>query len=243
MDNNQMNGMYQQNIPMGMPQKKKGKAPFVICIIGYVVLIAAFVITVMMVSENKQKKYNKLVDDYNELGNQYNELASNYEDVAAKYKTVANSYNELKSENDKLSEEYQSLSNEYTDLFDKYYELVAETSVTYEKPTNLDEYDSTITYDNLARTPDEYEGKAIKMSGKVIQVMEGDSETHFRIALKNGYDDVVFVVCDSSMLEQRILEDDRVTFYGVSYGLYTYESTLGKSVTLPLILADYIERN
>lgn len=34
-------------------------------------------------------------------------------------------------------------------------------------------YETGITYDQLARTPDEFEGKKVKFSGKVIQVSEG----------------------------------------------------------------------
>src|SRR5699024_863073 len=35
-------------------------------------------------------------------------------------------------------------------------------------------YDTGITYDQLARTPDDYEGEKVKFSGKVLQVMEGN---------------------------------------------------------------------
>ena len=40
--------------------------------------------------------------------------------------------------------------------------------------------------------------------------------------------------------ESRILEDDRVTVYGASTGLYTYESVSGASITLPQFLADTV---
>lgn len=43
-------------------------------------------------------------------------------------------------------------------------------------------YETGITYDQLARTPDEYIGDNIKFSGKVIQVMKGDGTTEIRFA-------------------------------------------------------------
>ncbi len=36
-------------------------------------------------------------------------------------------------------------------------------------------YETGITYDNIARTPDEYTGKKVKFTGKVIQLIEGSS--------------------------------------------------------------------
>ena len=40
--------------------------------------------------------------------------------------------------------------------------------------------------------------------------------------------------------EARILEDDRVTVYGTSRGLYTYETVMGAEVTIPFIWADSV---
>ena len=39
-------------------------------------------------------------------------------------------------------------------------------------------------------------------------------------------------------LDERILEDDVITVYGVSQGLYTYETILGATRTVPLIRGD-----
>ena len=40
--------------------------------------------------------------------------------------------------------------------------------------------------------------------------------------------------------EARVLEDDRITIYGTSRGLYTYETVMGAEMTIPLIMADTI---
>ena len=102
-------------------------------------------------------------------------------------------------------------------------------------------YDTGITYDQLARTPDDYENKKVKFSGEVIQVMESDGETQLRIAVDGNYDNVIYVGYNSKITNTRILENDYVTFRGISRGLITYQSTLGGEITIPLVYVQQIE--
>ena len=104
-------------------------------------------------------------------------------------------------------------------------------------------YDTGITYDQLARTPDDYKSKKAKFTGKVIQVMESGSETNLRIAVNNNYDTVLLVTYSSSISKQRVLENDNVTVKGVSQGLYTYKSTMGGNITIPLLKVNEIQIN
>lgn len=103
-------------------------------------------------------------------------------------------------------------------------------------------YETGITYDQLARTPDDYSGQKVKFSGKVIQVIEGDNEINLRIATDGNYDNIILAVYDPSIVSSRVLEDDTITIHGVSAGLYTYESTLGGNITVPSILVDRIDQ-
>ena len=108
-------------------------------------------------------------------------------------------------------------------------------------------YETGITYDQLARTPDEYKNKKVKFYGKVVQVIEGNGETKLRIATKSNsyggyYDDVVLVYYNSSLTSSRVLEDDMITIYGISQGLYSYESTMGGNITVPLIAVKEIKK-
>lgn len=100
-----------------------------------------------------------------------------------------------------------------------------------------------IAYKKLARNPEKYEGKKLKYTGKIIQVMEDDDYTAFRIDVTKGkygiWDDTVYVEFWGDS-KKRFLEDDIVTFYGESEGLHTYETILGSSVTIPSIEAKYI---
>lgn len=102
-------------------------------------------------------------------------------------------------------------------------------------------YDSGITFTQLARTPDDYKDKKVKFTGKVIQMIQGDGEIQLRVAVNSDYDKVILVYYPENLLEKRVLEDDKITLYGVSKGLYTYKSTLGGEITVPLVEVDKIE--
>src|SRR5699024_3569548 len=52
-------------------------------------------------------------------------------------------------------------------------------------------YETGITYDQLARTPDDYDYKKVKFYGKVIQVIEGDDTTEIRFAVDDDYNQVI----------------------------------------------------
>lgn len=97
------------------------------------------------------------------------------------------------------------------------------------EPFNPAKY-GRVPYSDVARNPDAYKGKEIVFSGKALQVVEGSTENHLRVATDGRYDDVVFVGYDPKMMTSRILEDDRVTLYGTCIGLYSYESTMGAKI-------------
>lgn len=98
-----------------------------------------------------------------------------------------------------------------------------------------------ISYDNLARTPDDFLGQKVGLYGRVIQVMEGNGTTQLRVAVNDDYDTVVLVEYDSSISSMRVLEDDLVDMYGTSYGLYTYTSTMGGEITIPALGINVID--
>lgn len=107
-------------------------------------------------------------------------------------------------------------------------------------------YNTGITYDDLARNPEDFKGKKVKFTGEVLQVSEVQNEIQIRLATKRnnwgGYsDDVVYLYFDSSLISSRILEDDIITIYGVAKGLHSYTTVLGAKVTLPLIAVDKID--
>lgn len=99
-------------------------------------------------------------------------------------------------------------------------------------------YSTSITYENLARTPTKFEGEKIKLSGKIIQVIKGEYVSQYRLAVDEDYDKMVLVSIDASQLsETRILEDDLITIYATYLGEETYESTMGGEITIPSLIA------
>lgn len=108
-------------------------------------------------------------------------------------------------------------------------------------PNNYQQVD----YDSLAKAPEQYENENLVVTGRVIQVVEGSSETDIRLATSvNGYGDVVFVRFDPSILDgNHLVEDQTVAVYGRCTGQETYTAALGQSVSIPGMVADYIDQN
>ena len=103
-------------------------------------------------------------------------------------------------------------------------------------------YETGITYDQLARTPDDSKGKKIKFYGKVLQVMEGNGNVQIRLAVDDDYDTVLYCEYQSDIVSSRVLEDDHITIYGTYYGLYSYQSTMGGTITIPAAIVERIDQ-
>ncbi|WP_246082001.1 coiled-coil domain-containing protein [Peptacetobacter hominis] len=103
-------------------------------------------------------------------------------------------------------------------------------------------YETGITFEQLARTPDDYLAKKVKFSGKVVQSMEDGTSVTIRLAVDGDYDKIILGSYDSSIISERILEEDYITVYGLSTGIYTYESTMGASISVPSMTIDKISR-
>ena len=103
------------------------------------------------------------------------------------------------------------------------------------------EYSSDYSYEAISRNPDQYIGKKAKYTGKILQVQEEDNIGAIRLATDGGYDNVIFVIFDKSILSSRLLEDDYVTVYGTLGDIYTYQAVMGNSISIPSMIADMIE--
>lgn len=103
------------------------------------------------------------------------------------------------------------------------------------------DYNSNISYDEIARHPNQYIGKDVKFSGEVLQVQEDKDEIDLRIAIDGDYDHIILVMCAPENLKSRILENDQVTFYGRSAGTVSYEATSGQKITVPAAVSKIID--
>jgi len=115
----------------------------------------------------------------------------------------------------------------------------AESSSSSDDPTS---YKTGITYDQIARTPDDYKGKKMQFTGKVVQVVEDKDETDIRLAVDGNYDNIIMVGFDPDILNgSRVLEDDLVTISGKSVGTVSYKSTNDGKITVPAIMAKIVD--
>ncbi|MFL2049420.1 hypothetical protein [Leuconostoc mesenteroides] len=102
-------------------------------------------------------------------------------------------------------------------------------------------YNTGITYDQIARSPEDYKGKKMQFTGRVIQVMEDDDETEIRLAVDGNSDNIILVGFNPDILSgSRVLEDDLVTISGESVGTISYKSTMAGKITVPAIAANII---
>lgn len=119
--------------------------------------------------------------------------------------------------------------------------IADEVKAEAEKEAAKAEYDGNYTYDQLARNPDTYIGKSIKISGKVLQADTSGDLCYARIAMNSSYDTVIFITYDKDLLSYRLLDDDMVTVYGTSLGVYSYEAVSGATITIPWLSANMID--
>lgn len=125
------------------------------------------------------------------------------------------------------------------------------SSITKEDRSTYIAKCTTINYNSLARNPTQYKGQNFVFTGEVIQVLNDNNNVTLRVNVtpkryeylnETYYEDTILVAYKySSSAESRILEDDIITIYGQSMGTYTYESVFGSPVTVPSIMAMYID--
>lgn len=103
----------------------------------------------------------------------------------------------------------------------------------------------TYSYEKISRNPSDYLMKKVRFRGEVIQVVENGDQYVLRVNVtKKRYfwDDTIYVeYTKQDASEPRILEDDIITIYGYSADVVTYETIFGASVTIPAVLALYID--
>ena len=182
-----------------------------------IAVLVMFIISVFIVKDNI--KLGKEMDYY--LGGNETESTSTKKESSSKKDT-----NKDKEEDITTAERFQK---EYT--FEEYSELCEE-----------------IDYKDLARSPETNKYKNIKFTGKIIQVMEEDGMALLRVNTKkykyysgeiDYTDDTIAVLVEKNDKNNRFLEDDIVEFYGVTGGLYTYETVVGSELSIPVIVDVY----
>lgn len=128
------------------------------------------------------------------------------------------------------------------------------TSETY-TPTHMREFISeedykaqcnVISYEEIARNPNKYKGQKAVFKGCVHQVIENGKDINIIVGVTDTgffgfWDDNIYVDYKASANESRILEEDIITMYGELKGLYTYQSVVGSTITIPHFKALFID--
>lgn len=105
-----------------------------------------------------------------------------------------------------------------------------------EKEAEAQKYNTGITYEDLARNPVDNTSKLVTFQGKILQVMKGEDNTQYRMAIDSNYDKVVLIVVPDTELEKgNILENDVVTIEGMFLNETEYKTVRGDTRTIPLI--------
>lgn len=198
----------------------------------------------------KKSAYNDVVNKNSELTSNINTLTeekAKQEDEFNAYKAKMQPYEEIqltdaknKADAEKLRIEQETQAKAEKEAAEK---KAAEEKATEEARQKAAEaakgYETGITYNQLARTPNDYIGKKVKFKGKVIQVLEGTTETQIRLAVNGDYDSILYCSVPKAKTENtRILENDRITIMGISMGLLSYKSTMGGTITIPSVSVD-----
>ncbi|MDR0138503.1 toxin regulator [Metabacillus idriensis] len=191
--------------------------------------------------EEKGKDLKKVIKENEDLMADKQELEKKVKEAEPFFKLTEQERKEKAAELKKKEEEAKA--KEKADAEKKAAEFKAAEEEAKRKAEEKAKrgYDTGITYNQLARTPDDFIGEKVKFKGKVVQVMEGDGTTQIRLAVNDNYDTIIFGEFDSSILKARILENDVITIMGLSTGLLTYESTMGGNISIPGMLIEKID--
>lgn len=175
-----------------------------------------------------EKKISDLEKDFSDLQNEFD----SYKEVMSEYEGLATSEAEARKIEAEAKIQAEKEAAEAAEA------KAAAEAEAKEKAG----YDTGITYSQLARTPDDYIEELVKFTGTVLQVIEGDEEIQIRLAVNDDYDKVLYCGYSPDIVNSRVLEDDKITIYGQSVGLYSYESTLGGQITIPAVWIDKIDQ-
>ena len=185
-----------------------------------------------------EKRNQKLNDKIDEKQSSYDSIQKQYDNLLSENLQLDTDYEKLKEENEELQAQIEELTNPKTDLEES--EETGELSDELNTFINSNMEDvsmfrSDISYDEIARHPNDYDGELLTFSGEVAQVIESDGMTELRIAVDGDYDDIIYGIYDNRILDSRLLEDDKIQFYGESCGIISYQSTLGATISIPSI--------
>ena len=225
--------------------EKKKVLKFVVC--GIICLFLGSIIG--NVGKVSSKEYDSLKDRYNYQVNHNTELKSEKETIEkelADLKEKTKNYIELneteKSIVDTKIQEVKQATKEEAEaeqkrIAEEQAQKAAEEQAKREaeeqakKEAEAHKYETGLTWEQIAR--EGKKGTLGQFEGKIIQVMNGDGFTQYRVAINGDYDQVMLIEVKNSVSKETLLEDDYVYFKGESLGTITYTTVMGAEMTIP----------
>ena len=223
MDNNMNYHQFQQPI-------KEKRNPIVIVLIIVLVLGNIALGTILFLNT---KKLNDKID---EKQSSCDNIQKQYDNLLSENLQLDTDYEKLKEENEELQAQIEELTNPKTDLEESEESGELSEELNTFVNSNMEDvsmFKSDVSYDEIARHPNDYDGELLSFSGEVAQVIEGEETTELRIAVDGDYDNIIYGIYDNRILDSRLLEDDKIQFYGESCGIISYQSTLGATISIP----------
>lgn len=211
------------------------------------ILFLFFAISAFSTNMSNKESLATLKEEYKANLEKLEEVKSNEEEVYAKYTEARENYNTVKEDYDTVKSKYDKIQEKLEEIEAekkrKAEEKAAEEKRKAEEKAEKEKYNTGITYNQLNRNPDDYVGEYVKFSGKVIQVSEGLFSNVWRLNVNGNYNQTLYLTVPSSLTtNNRVVEDDWVTIYGVSEGIETYTTIFGASVSIPSVSVDKISR-
>lgn len=98
----------------------------------------------------------------------------------------------------------------------------------------------TVPYNSLLRSPGKYKNTYIKITGTVFQIVsEASSPLFYSVYFIKSGGNLYKVDIDNYDSDARILENDKITVWGVYDGIYSYETIRGNSNQIASMTAEY----
>ena len=250
---NMQENMGEFDANMTQPPKRDHKKAWKITRIVLEIIVSVLFLLFFFTAGSVQSNYEYLEKNYNKLAKEYDAVVANYaalEKEYSSYKKEMEPFEEMtaaQAEADKLKAEQEKKAIEEAEAQKKAAEEAeaqkkAAEAEAARKAEEAKGYETGITYDQLARTPDDFMGKKVKFYGKVVQVIENGTSVQIRLAADDNYDTILLGEYDSSIVSSRVLDDDLITIYGTSVGTISYQSTMGGTITIPGVMIDKIDQ-
>ena len=234
--------------------KKKEVLKFVVC--GIICLFLG--VRIGMDGMVDSEKYEDLKDKHNKQVEINSDLMSNKEAIEkelADLKEKTKSYVELneteKSIVDTKIQEVRQATKEEAEaeqkrIAEEQAQKAAEKQAQKEaeeqakKEAEAHKYETELTWEQIAR--EGKKGTLGQFEGKIIQVMNGDGFTQYRVTINGDYDEVMLIEVKNGVSKETLLEDDYVYFKGESLGTITYTTVMGAEMTIPAFECHEITR-